>query len=83
MGDVGASHPKSWIVEASEDGEKWAEIDRRENNEELNGMCVTATFAVKLKRECRFLRFVNVGRNHWGDDELRITAWEIFGSLFE
>jgi hypothetical protein len=59
------------------------EIDRRENNDELNEMCVMATFGVMLKQECRFLRFVNVGRNHWGDNKLRIAAWEIFGGLFK
>jgi hypothetical protein len=80
VGDVGPRYPKWWFVEASGDAEKWVEIDRRENNDELNGM---ATLGVMLKWECRFLRFVNVGRNHWGDNKLRIAAWEISGSLFE
>jgi hypothetical protein len=33
--------------------------------------------------ECRFIRLVNVGKNHFGDDQLNISAWEIFGSLIE
>jgi hypothetical protein len=83
MGGIGGQSPKSRIVEASEDDEKWVEIDQTEDNGELNGMRVTATFGVLLKRECRFLRFVNMGRHHWGADELRIAAWEVFGSLLE
>jgi hypothetical protein len=34
-------------------------------------------------RECRFIRLVNIGRNHDGEDCLCISAWEIFGSLIE
>jgi hypothetical protein len=33
--------------------------------------------------ECRLVRLVNVGRNHAGDDNLVIEAFEVFGSLIE
>jgi hypothetical protein len=33
--------------------------------------------------ECRFIRLVNIGRNHFGGDRLAISAWEVFGGLFE
>jgi hypothetical protein len=79
----GHSHLKSWLVETSADGENWREVAREENNEQLNGIYFTATFAVAGGGECRFIRLVNIGRNHFGDDQLNISAWEIFGSLFE
>jgi hypothetical protein len=79
----GSSHLKSWLVETSTDGENWREVAREEDNNQLNGSRFTATFAVAGGRFCRFIRLVNIGRNHWGSDQLRISAWEIFGSLIK
>jgi hypothetical protein len=81
--DPGNEHLKSWLVETSADGQTWREVAREENNEQLNGYNFTATFAVAGGGECRFVRLVQIGRNHLGDDILYIEAWEIFGSLFE
>jgi hypothetical protein len=79
----GLAHLKSWLVETSADGERWPEVAREENNKQLNGICFSATFAVAGGGECRFIRLVNIGRNHAGNDRIWITAWEIFGSLIE
>jgi hypothetical protein len=81
-GDPDASHLKSWLVETSMDGENWQEVAREENNK-LNGKWFTATFAVAGGGECRFIRLVNIGRNHAGYDQLWISAWEIFGGLVD
>jgi hypothetical protein len=79
---VGSGHHlKSWLVETSVDGESWREVAREEDNGQLNGKWFTRIFAGG--RECRFIRLVNIGRNHGGYDQLAITAWEIFGSLAE
>jgi hypothetical protein len=72
-------HLKSWLVETSADGEKWREVAR----EEVNGDRFTGTFAVAGGGECRFIRLVNIGRNHNRNDYLCISAWEIFGRLIE
>jgi hypothetical protein len=77
------SHLKSWVVETSADGEIWREVAREENSEQLNGSNFTGTFAVAGDRECRFIRLVNIGKNHGGDDGICSSAWEIFGSLVE
>jgi hypothetical protein len=82
-GDPGKEHLKSWLVETSADGKTWREVDHKENNKQLNGAHFTSTFPVAGGGECRFIRLVNIGRNHYGDDSLAITAWEIFGSLIE
>jgi hypothetical protein len=79
----GGSHLKSWLVETSADGKTWREIDHKGNNKQLNGARFTGTFAVASGGECRFIRLVNIGRNHFGNDFLAISVWEIFGSLFE
>jgi hypothetical protein len=79
----GSYHLRSWLVETSTDGKGWREVAREENNEQLNGADFTGTFAVADGEECRFIRLVNIGRNHYGDDALFISAWEIFGTLIE
>jgi hypothetical protein len=58
-------------------------VDHQEDNEQLNGSWLTDTFAVANSGECRFIRLVNIGENHYGYDVLCISAWEVFGSLFE
>jgi hypothetical protein len=78
----GSGHLKSWLVETSADGESWREVAHEENNGQLNGSRFTGTFAV-ADGECRFIRLVNIGRNHYGNDCLAVSAWEIFGSLIE
>jgi hypothetical protein len=74
-----AHHLKSWLVETSADGESWQEVAREEENDQLNGSHFAGTFAVAGGGECRFIRLVNIGRNHYGTDGLFISAWEIFG----
>jgi hypothetical protein len=79
----GGPHMKSWLVETSEDGESWREVDREENSNQLNGPFFTGTFAIAGGGDCRFIRLVNISRNHIGNDILFIAAWEIFGGLVE
>jgi hypothetical protein len=35
---VNGSHLRSWVIEVSDDGSNWKEIDRRENDNHLNGL---------------------------------------------
>jgi hypothetical protein len=79
----GGSHLKSWLVETSIDGLAWKEVDHKEDNAELNDTTVTRRFAITGGEKCRFIRLVNIGRNHNGTDQLALQAWEIFGSLIE
>jgi hypothetical protein len=76
-------HMKSWAAEVSMDSMSWTEIDHKEDNSELYAPDVTRTFQVARMEEGRFIRLVNIGRNHFGNDMLRWNAWEILGSLIE
>jgi hypothetical protein len=76
-------HLKSWLVETSADGENCREVPREEDNTELNGEYFVRTSEVAGCGECRFIRLVNICRNHRGNDAIEIFAREIFGSLFE
>jgi hypothetical protein len=79
----GGHHLKSWLVETSADGDSWQEVASEEGNGQLNGEWFTVTFAVANGGECRFIRLVNIGRGHAENDDICISAWEIFGSLIE
>jgi hypothetical protein len=81
VGDKGSNHLKSWIIETSTDAQEWTEVDRQEDNDELNGIYLTGTFALSQCAPCRFIRLVNIGKNHFGYDSIMISAWEIFGTL--
>jgi hypothetical protein len=55
----------------------------RGDNKQLNGEWFAGTFSVAGGGECRFIRLVIIGRNHFRNDCLLFSAWEIFGSLIE
>jgi hypothetical protein len=80
---INMSNLKSWIVEVPADGEGWTEGDHRENTSELNNREVTELFQVAKIAEGRFVRLVNVGKNHKGTDSLSLSSFEILGTLIE
>ena len=77
--------PRSWVLEVSNDGrdESWVGVDRRENNEHLNGKFVTRNFAVgdPPRGSYRFIRLRQTGKNHEGRDYLELSSLEVFGTL--
>jgi hypothetical protein len=81
--------PRSWVVESSLDGVgwfrrgTWIEIDRRKDNSDLKASHSVASFSVSNSAECRFIRLTQTGPNHNQTHELRISAFEIFGTLLE
>jgi hypothetical protein len=79
---IEARYLKSWVVEGSLDGESWAEIDRKTNNQDFKDVCNTPAFAVSKPAECRFIRLSQTD-NHLGNDWLVLLAVEFFGTLSE
>ena len=77
----GAGHPMSWVVEVSNDGWTWVEIDRRENCNDLNDKLVTRSFETRTGEQARMVRFRLTGPNHNGHDYILMRAFELFGSL--
>ncbi|KAK8871905.1 hypothetical protein M9Y10_007651 [Tritrichomonas musculus] len=77
-------HLKSWAIEVSEDGEKWTEIDHRENDSSLNGDSKSATFSAQNKNSnfYQFVRLRQIGFP-WAGKQLRIEMRyiEFFGRL--
>jgi hypothetical protein len=57
------------------------EIDRRENNSDLNAKLTVNTFAVARPGWFRRICLRQTSRNHDGNDYLSICAFEIFGAV--
>ena len=85
----GGNHLKSWALEVAseEEPDRWTEIDRRENNSDLNGEFASHNFEVYrpdlLENGFRFVRLRQAGPNHSGRYELMLNAFENFGTLIE
>jgi hypothetical protein len=78
----GCSHMKSWVLEGAIAGSTiWFEMDKRVDNEELNGKSKVATFECSSLHEVQVLRIKQIAENHHGDHYLIITNLEIFGEL--
>jgi hypothetical protein len=75
-GNPGSCHPKNWVIEISDSGSDWREIDRRKNNNELNAENVGS-------EACHFIRLRQTGVDHYGIHSLFLSSFEIFGDFFE
>ena len=82
---AGGCHPKSWVLEVSNDGSEgsWAVVDSRENNNDLNDWRVTRNFSLGTPQSgaFRFVRLRQTGKNHRNNNMLRLTSLDIFGQL--
>jgi hypothetical protein len=75
---------KSWVVESSQDGRSWTEIDRRKGTRDFTGWG-RASFAVSESKsvDLRFIRLTQTDTNHKGWNLLVLAAVEFFGTLCE
>jgi hypothetical protein len=78
---VGGRHPRSWVVEAWAEGTDWTEIDRREEDPQLNAPEAIVVFEATKLVEARMIRIRQIGPNWQGNDELLFRAFELYGGL--
>ena len=87
--ECGRLIPKSWVIEVSNDGSSWTEIDRRDNNSDWPVIpgCYISPLNFKISRVqsqgFRFFRLRQTGKNHRGNDLLALQSLEVFGTPFE
>ena len=77
------AHLKNWIIEVSNDGQTYHEIDRHENCDLLNGNLKVVSFTVSYSTPQRFIRLRQIGRNWLDNDCLFINQIEFSGFLYE
>jgi hypothetical protein len=75
------AHPKSWVLEGSNDGKNWIELDRRTNDAQLNGQLMVVGYDVTNSALCCFIRLRQIDKNHDGTDFLVLSALELFGLI--
>ena len=82
---VKQAHLKNWIVEVSNDGKNYEEIDRHENCDLLK--CPFKAIKFKVSCSCskpqRFVRLKQIGVNWQYDNELWLTQIDFSGFLYE
>jgi hypothetical protein len=79
----GGSHPRSWVLEGSLDGNQWVVLDRREDETSLKEMNQVAEFSVATVGRAQFIRLRQTEKNWHGTQCLAMSAFEIYGILEE
>jgi E3 ubiquitin-protein ligase HECTD1 len=82
--DVDGNHLRNWVVEGSEDGTTWIELDRHENDCVLRGVGGAHTFSISHPSRfpmIRMIRLHQTGVNSNGNDWLVLKSIEFFGQL--
>jgi hypothetical protein len=81
--DCDDNHLRSWILEGSNEGSSWVDIDRREHDCSLKGQGTIATFSISegSRNDFRMFRLRQTGKDSSGCDYLCLSAVEFFGYL--
>ena len=59
-------HLKNWVIEGSQDGSEWIEIDKQENNNDLNGSNYSHYYPISdSNEEFQYVRIKSTGENHY------------------
>lgn len=77
-------HLKNWVVEVSEDNQKWQEIDRHSNNSQLNECNIKCRFEIN-NPQTKFSRFLRIRQTGevWFLNYFGICFIEFYGKLQE
>lgn len=77
------AHPKSWVIEGSNDNHDWTILDKQKDCPLLNGMNLVHTFSIKNpeEKDFRFIRIRQTMCNWVFSDCLCIDSIEFYGYL--
>lgn len=78
-----ARHPKSWVIEGSNDDINWEILDEKQDCEDLNGLNRTQIFQISNEnsKKFSFIRMRMTGPSWYGCHFLYINSFEIYGTL--
>ena len=76
-------HPRTWIIEGSNDESKWTNLATENNCSYLNGRCLSHifTFTNPNEQEFRYIRMTQTGTDCAGYNRLTINCFELYGRL--
>lgn len=84
--DAYTGHLKNWIIEVSNDGKNWIEIDRHVNDGSLNGPSIVGTFKIRKSLDdfYQYVRLLQTG-NTWypygNHNQFYFPLIEFYGKL--
>ncbi|KAK8842111.1 hypothetical protein M9Y10_026338 [Tritrichomonas musculus] len=92
---TGDHHPKTWVIEGSNDEKNWIKLDEQNNSPFLNGANHVHTFTIQNQenneidvddvdqneKEFKYLRMRLTGPNWYNFDHLDICSIEFYGRL--
>lgn len=83
FGTAGNAHPKTWIIEGSNDNKNWVLIDSQENCPYLKESNFYHTFPIQKEKskEFKYIRMCQTGQTWRNDDVFLIHSFELFGEL--
>lgn len=75
--------PKSWVIEVSNDNQKFEVIDEKRDNSQLNKNPFMHTFKIdkEIKESFRYIRIRQIGPSWAGHNYLVINSFELYGTL--
>lgn len=83
-------HPQNWVIEGSNDENKWEIIDSRSNEKSLSRISTSNTFEIKnndINKYFRYIRIRQTGSNSnpstYDQYELYFSAIEFFGDYYK
>lgn len=79
----GNSNPMNWVMEGSDNGQRWALLDSQKNVTILDGPNLSHTFKMKYHYDqfFKYLRIRQTGISSHGQHYLVISALEFFGEI--
>ena len=82
-GGRGAGNIQSWVIETSNDGSSWTEIDQKQDCRELDDGNVTKMYNVNTSSSCRYIRLRQTGPGTSSScpNGIGLSGFEIFGTL--
>ncbi|KAK8871776.1 hypothetical protein M9Y10_007517 [Tritrichomonas musculus] len=86
INEKSTAHLKNWVIEVSNDGTTWFEIDRRRNDESLKGPAKLNVFNIQNPNDqfYRYIRLRQIGTSHYISDNCNIFSvckMDFFGKI--
>ena len=81
--DINYEHPKSWVIEGSNEALDWTVLDEQINCSLLNGRCIAHTFEVNKNnsKKFRYIRMRLTDKNWRNTNNLVIDSFEVYGKF--
>ena len=83
-GGPGWNHLKTWAIEGRNEESDWTIIDKRPDNNDLNGRYYRHYYSIpEITKPYQYIRIRSLGLGHMNRHYLPLSHLEIYGSIIE